>query len=128
MKMVWETRKILGDPDLDVAPHAVRIPVAVGHGETVTLECRREVDVDRARDLLRDFPGVEVLDEPRESVYPTMIQAEGKDPVYVGRIRRDPSVDQGLSCWVVADNLLKGAALNTVQIAETLIQEDNLHV
>ncbi len=126
MKLVWETRKILGDPDLEVSPHAVRIPVAVGHGETVSLECRQEVDVEHARELLRDFPGVEVLDDPRQSVYPTMVQAEGQDPVYVGRIRRDPSVDQGISCWIVADNLLKGAALNTVQIAETLIEEDLL--
>jgi aspartate-semialdehyde dehydrogenase len=128
MKMVWETRKILEEPDLKVSPHAVRIPVAVGHGETVSLECRREVDVEHARELLREFPGVEVLDQPRESVYPTMVQAEGKDPVYVGRIRRDPSVEQGINCWVVADNLLKGAALNTVQIAETLIEEDLLRV
>jgi aspartate-semialdehyde dehydrogenase len=126
MKMVWETRKILDDADLEVSPHAVRIPVAVGHGETVNLEFEEDVDVEESRELLRDFPGVEVLDDPEESVYPTMIQAEGKDPVYVGRIRRDPSVESGLNCWIVADNLLKGAALNTVQIAEKLIEDDNL--
>lgn len=126
MKMVWETRKILDDADLEVSPHAVRIPVAVGHGETVNLEFEEDVDVEESRELLRDFPGVEVLDDPEESVYPTMLQAEGKDPVYVGRIRRDPSVESGLNCWIVADNLLKGAALNTVQIAEQLIADDNL--
>lgn len=126
MKMVWETRKILDDSDLEVSPHAVRIPVAVGHGETVTVEFEEDVDVEESRELLRDFPGVEVMDDPEESVYPTMLQAEGKDPVYVGRIRRDPSVESGINCWVVADNLLKGAALNTVQIAEKLIEDDNL--
>lgn len=124
MKMVWETRKILGDDSIDVSPTAVRIPVAVGHGETVNIEFSDPCDVDDVRELLANFPGVEVQDSPRESVYPTMVDAEGEDPVYVGRIRKDPSLESGINCWIVNDNLRKGAALNTIQIAETLIEQN----
>ncbi|MFB6344995.1 MAG: aspartate-semialdehyde dehydrogenase [bacterium] len=124
MKMVWETRKILGDDSIDVSPTAVRIPVGVGHGETVNIEFNEPCDVGEVRERLSSFSGVEVQDSPKESVYPTMIDAEGEDPVYVGRIRKDPSLDSGINCWIVNDNLRKGAALNTIQIAETLIEEN----
>jgi aspartate-semialdehyde dehydrogenase len=126
MKLVWESRKILGDDSLDVSPTAVRIPVAVGHGESVNIEFEQDFEIEELRQRLRDFPGVVVQDDPDQSVYPTMLQAEGKDPSYVGRIRRDPSLDSGMNCWIVADNLRKGAALNTIQIAETLIERDLL--
>lgn len=126
MKMVWETQKILGDDSIEVSPTAVRIPVAVGHGESVNIEFNEPFDLQEIYDRLDTFPGVIVQDDPENSVYPTMLESEGKDPVYVGRIRRDPSLSSGLNCWIVADNLRKGAALNTIQIAETLVEENNL--
>ncbi len=124
MKLVWETRKILADDSIEVSPTAVRIPVAVGHGETVNIEFKSDFELDELRRRLREFPGVVVWDDPDNSVYPTMLEAEGNDPTYVGRIRRDPSLEMGMNCWIVADNLRKGAALNTVQIAESLIERD----
>lgn len=123
MKMVWETQKILDDDTVAVSPTAVRIPVETAHGESVNLEMADPCPPGEARRCLESFPGVEVLDDPGRSVYPTMLQAAGKDPVYVGRIRRDPTLEDGLNLWIVADNLRKGAALNTVQIAETLVEE-----
>ncbi len=123
MKMVWETRKILGDDSLEVSPTAVRIPVETAHGESVNVQTARPCPPDEARRRLEEFPGVDVLDDPERSVYPTMLQASDRDPVYVGRIRRDPTLENGLNLWIVADNLRKGAALNTVQIAETLVEE-----
>ena len=119
MKMVLETRKILGEPRLPVNPTAVRVPVFRGHAEAVHLELREPLDAARARELLRHAPGVEVLDEPRPGGYPTPA-VEGGDAVYVGRIRNDISHPCGLNLWIVSDNLLKGAALNSVQIAELL--------
>ncbi|MCL7714134.1 aspartate-semialdehyde dehydrogenase [Stenotrophomonas mori] len=119
MKLVWETRKILGDDSIQVNPTAVRVPVFYGHSEAVNVETRDKISVDQARALLAAAPGVEVVDERRAGGYPTPVtHASGTDPVYVGRIREDLSHPRGLNLWVVADNIRKGAALNAVQIAE----------
>ncbi len=124
MKMVWETVKILEDDSVLVNPTAVRVPVVFGHSEAVHIETREKLTAERARDLLRNAPGVTVMDEPVPGGYPTALtEAAGTDPVYVGRIREDISHPRGLDFWVVADNVRKGAALNSVQIAEFLIRE-----
>jgi len=122
MKMVWETRKILGDDTIQVSPTAIRIPVLNCHGESVNVETEDPIDIDTVRKIMHDFNGVTVRDEPHESVYPTNLQADGRDDVYVGRIRRDASTENAFNCWIVADNLRKGAALNTIQIAEELVE------
>ncbi len=124
MKMVWETRKIFGDESIQVNPTAVRIPAFVGHSEAVHIETREPITAARARELLERAEGVKVLDEARLGGYPTAVtEASGRDPVYVGRIREDISHPRGLNLWVVADNVRKGAALNSVQIAEILVRE-----
>ncbi|MCL6619704.1 aspartate-semialdehyde dehydrogenase [Thermomonas hydrothermalis] len=124
MKLVWETRKILGDDRIQVNPTAVRVPVFYGHSEAVNIETRKKLSADEARALLRKAPGVEVVDECKPGGYPTPVtHASGKDPVFVGRIREDLSHPRGLNLWVVADNIRKGAALNAVQIAELLLAE-----
>lgn len=124
MKMVWETRKIFGDDSILVNPTAVRIPAFVGHSEAVHIETREPITAERARELLKQAEGVVVLDEARMGGYPTAVtEAAGADPVYVGRIRQDISHPRGLNMWVVADNVRKGAALNSVQIAEILVRE-----
>ncbi|GAB4391361.1 MAG: aspartate-semialdehyde dehydrogenase [Gammaproteobacteria bacterium] len=124
MKMVWETRKILDDDDIQVNPTAVRIPVFYGHSEAVHIETRDKITAQQARKLLAQAPGVIVIDDPKKLQYPTAIsQGTGQDGVYVGRIREDISYDRGLNLWVVADNVRKGAALNAVQIAEILITD-----
>lgn len=124
MKLVWETRKILGDDSIEVNPTAVRVPVFYGHSEAVHLETREKITAERARALLESAPGVEVVDERRAGGYPTPVtHASGNDPVYVGRIREDISHPRGLSLWVTADNIRKGAALNAVQLAELLLAE-----
>jgi aspartate-semialdehyde dehydrogenase len=123
MKMVWETRKIFGDPDIKVNPTCVRVPVFYGHSEAVHIETRRKITADEARALLREAPGVEVIDERCDRGYPTAVgQAVGNDSVYVGRIREDISHPRGLDLWVVSDNVRKGAALNSIQIAELLLK------
>ncbi|HZP64815.1 MAG TPA: aspartate-semialdehyde dehydrogenase [Rudaea sp.] len=123
MKMVWETRKILGDETIQVNPTAVRVPVFYGHSEAVHLETRRKIGVDEVRKLLEAAPGVELVDRREAGGYPTPVgDAAGKDPVYVGRIREDISHPRGMNLWVVADNIRKGAALNAVQIAELLVK------
>jgi aspartate-semialdehyde dehydrogenase len=121
LKMLHETRKILGDDSIRVSPTAVRVPVVTGHAEAITLELSEPMDVATARELLSNAPGVEVMDDFKNGVYPTPLQAAGTDPVYVGRIREDVGNPGGLQLWVVADNLRKGAALNAVQIAEGLL-------
>ncbi len=122
MKMVWETQKIL-DAKIKVNPTAVRVPVFYGHAEAVHLETREPIDVAQVRELLRSAPGVSLVDEAVAGGYPTPVtHAAGTDPVFVGRIRKDISHPRGLSMWIVADNLRKGAALNAVQIAELLVQ------
>jgi aspartate-semialdehyde dehydrogenase len=123
MKMVWETRKIMGDDRIQVNPTAVRVPVFYGHSEAIHIETREKLTAGAARALLEQAPGVVVLDEREPGGYPTAVtEAAGKDPVYVGRIREDISHPRGLNLWVVADNIRKGAAFNSVQIAEILIQ------
>jgi aspartate-semialdehyde dehydrogenase len=119
-KMVFETHKIL-DPSIRVTATCVRVPVMRGHSEAVLIETEAPLSVERARELLREAPGVVLVDEPNQNLYPLALRAAGTDPVYVGRVRRDSSSEQGLWLWVVSDNLLKGAALNAVQIAEQLL-------
>ncbi len=123
MKMVNETRKIMEDPDIQVSATAVRVPVFFGHSEAVNVAFEREVTPEKARELLEGAPGVKVVDEPANNVYPLALDAEGKDLTLVGRIRKDISQENGLDFWVVADNIRKGAATNAVQIAELLIKE-----
>lgn len=121
--MVWETRKIMGDERIQVNPTTVRVPVFFGHSEAVHIETREKLTAEAARALLEKAPGVVVLDERQAGGYPTAVtEAAGHDPVYVGRIREDISHPRGLNLWVVADNIRKGAALNSVQIAEILIE------
>ncbi len=122
MKMVNETRKILEDDSIMVSATAVRVPVFFGHSEAVNIQFERPVSAEKARELLSGAPGVKVVDEPRENLYPMAIEAEGKDWTLVGRIREDISQENGLDMWVVADNIRKGAATNAVQIAERLIE------
>ncbi|HBZ49562.1 MAG TPA: aspartate-semialdehyde dehydrogenase [Halieaceae bacterium] len=124
MKMVWETQKIFADADIKVNPTCVRIPVFYGHSEAVHIETREKLTFAAARALLSEAPGVELLDEREDGGYPTPVtEAAGQDPVYVGRLREDVSHPLGFNLWVVADNVRKGAALNSVQIAELLIAE-----
>ncbi len=124
MKMVWETRKIMGDESIQVNPTAVRVPVFYGHSEAVHIETRDKLTAEAARALLEKAPGVVVLDEHRDGGYPTAVtEGAGHDPVYVGRIREDISHPRGLDLWVVADNVRKGAALNSIQIAEILVKD-----
>jgi len=121
MKMVWETRKIFEDSEIQVNPTAVRVPVFYGHSEAVHIETRDKITTLMARDLLEKAPGVCVMDTREDGGYPTAVtEAAGKDPVFVGRIREDISSPKGLNMWVVSDNVRKGAALNSVQIAEIL--------
>ncbi|MFY8207345.1 MAG: aspartate-semialdehyde dehydrogenase [Arenimonas sp.] len=121
MKLVWETRKILGDDRIQVNPTAVRVPVFYGHSEAVHVETRAKMSAEAARSLLEKSPGVTVVDDRAPGGYPTPVtHASGTDAVYVGRIREDISCENGLNMWVVSDNIRKGAALNAVQIAELL--------
>jgi aspartate-semialdehyde dehydrogenase len=123
MKMVWETRKIFDDPEIRVNPTCVRVPVFYGHSEAVHIETREPISASAARELLSVADGVVVLDEREDGGYPTAIgDAAGMDPVLVGRIREDISHERGLDMWIVADNVRKGAALNSIQIAEALIK------
>ena len=124
MKMFWETQKILGDKSILVNATAVRVPVFFGHSEAVSIETRQKITAEAARALLRRAPGIEVLDERKPGGYPTAaIEAANQDTVYVGRIREDISHERGLNLWIVSDNIRKGAATNSVQIAEILVRE-----
>ncbi|MBW8055577.1 MAG: aspartate-semialdehyde dehydrogenase [Nitrospira sp.] len=124
MKLVWETQKILGDKSIKVNPTTARVPVFVGHSEAVHLETREKLTLDAARKVLRAAPGVEVMDERQARGYPTAVtEAANHDAVFVGRIREDITHPRGLDLWVVADNVRKGAALNSVQIAEYLVKD-----
>jgi aspartate-semialdehyde dehydrogenase len=122
MKMVNETRKILELPDLPVTATCVRVPVMVGHSESITVDFEKAISPQRAREVIASSPICEVWDEPERAHYPTPIDAADEDPVYVGRIRPDTSSDKGLNMWIVADNLRIGAALNAVRIAEYLLE------
>jgi aspartate-semialdehyde dehydrogenase len=119
-KMMFETRKILGDESIRIAVTCARVPVRNSHSESVSLETREELSVEEARDLLANMPGLHLVDDPATHGYPTALSAAGRDEVFVGRLRRDPTHPRGLQMWVVSDNLLKGAATNAVQIAEVL--------
>jgi len=122
MKMVWETQKIFSDPDIRVSATAVRVPVFFGHSEAVHFETREDISIDRVRELLEQAPGVKML-EGVDMIHPTAVtHAAGKDPVFVGRLRRDISHPRGICMWVVADNIRKGAALNAIQIMDLLEQ------
>jgi aspartate-semialdehyde dehydrogenase len=124
MKMVWETRKIFGDDSILVNPTAVRVPVFYGHSEAVHIETRKKITAEEARALLEKAPGVTVVDERKDGGWPTAVtHAAHHDAVFVGRIREDISHPRGLNLWVVADNIRKGAALNSVQIAELLLRD-----
>lgn len=123
MKMVWETKKIMEDDTIRVNPTAVRVPVFYGHSEAIHIETKRKISALEAQELLKKSPGVTVVDERKPGGYPTAIEAASQDDVYVGRIREDISHPNGLDMWVVSDNVRKGAALNSVQIAEILIQK-----
>jgi aspartate-semialdehyde dehydrogenase len=127
-KMVDETKKIMGDDSIAVSATCVRVPVQNCHSESVNLEFAAPMSVERARELLARAPGVLLMDDVANKVYPMPIVASGKDDTYVGRIRSDPTVANGLNLWVVADNLRKGAALNAVQIAELLAERDLVRV
>lgn len=121
MKVIRESRKILGQPALKITATAVRVPVFACHAESVNIEFERALTPDQARQVLRESPGVIVIDNPEEKLYPLNIDVVGTDATYVGRIRKDESVENGVNLWVVADNLRKGAALNAVQIAEVVV-------
>jgi aspartate-semialdehyde dehydrogenase len=124
MKMVWETQKIMGDESILVNPTAVRVPVFYGHSEAVHMETRDKITVDEARELLANAPGITVLDRHEDGGYPTAVtEAAGNDDVFVGRLREDISHPRGLNMWVVSDNVRKGAATNSVQIAECLVRD-----
>jgi len=124
MKMVNETKKIMGDDSIKVTATTVRVPVFFGHSESVNVETAKKISAKEARVMLSQAPGVRVLDNPREKIYPMAIEAAGEDETFVGRIREDSTVDNGLDLWIVADNIRKGAALNTVQIAEELLKQN----
>lgn len=125
MKMINETKKILNTPDLAVAATCVRLPIVTSHSESVYIEVEKEgVTVDDMKKLLQDAPGIVVQDDPSTQTYPTPLEATDQEPVFVGRIRKDLSNDKGFHLWIVSDNLVKGAALNTVQIAQTLIEKE----
>ena len=123
MKMVNETHKILDDYSIGVCPTAARVPVLGGHSESINLEFAKEFDLDEVRSILSETEGVVVQDDPSTNVYPMPLYSLGKDAVFVGRIRRDPSVQNGLNFWCVSDNIRKGAATNAVQIAEVLLNK-----
>jgi aspartate-semialdehyde dehydrogenase len=127
-KMVDETKKIMGDPSIAVTATCVRVPVQNGHSEAVNLQFARPLSVERARELLAAAPGVQVMDDPANRLYPMPILASGQDDTYVGRTWVAPTIENGLNMWVVADNLRKGAALNAVQIAELLVERDLVRV
>jgi len=121
-KLINETRKILGDPEIKVSATCVRVPVVTGHSEAVNVETREPLDPERARELLAAAPGVTVVDDPAGARYPMAVDAAGTDDVYVGRIRRDAGNERALDMWIVSDNLRKGAATNAVQVAELLVE------
>lgn len=123
MKMILETRKIMGLPDLKITATTVRVPVITSHSEAVNVEFEKPVSLEVAREALAQAPGVTVLDEPENNLYPTPFEVAGQDSCFVGRLRVDDSVKSGLNLWIVSDNLRKGAALNAIQIAECLITD-----
>jgi len=124
MKMVWETRKIMHAPDLKIAPTAVRVPVFRSHSESINMETEKNLSIEEVRKILANAPGVVVHDDPAANLYPMPLYSSNTDEVYVGRIRRDISVDNGLAFWVCADQIRKGAATNAIQIAEIVVDKN----
>jgi aspartate-semialdehyde dehydrogenase len=125
MKMVYETRKIMGDDTIQVCPTCVRVPVTIGHSESILVETEKSLSAEQAKELFEQAPGITVVDDLNQSLYPMPRDCDGKDDVFVGRIRRDISSESGISFWCVSDNLRKGAATNAVQIAELLMQRSS---
>ncbi len=123
MKMVDETIKIMGDDSIKVSPTAVRIPVVYGHSESINVETEKKLSVDEVKNLMKEMEGITLVDDPSKNAYPMAIDSAGKDDVFVGRIREDETIENGINMWVVSDNIRKGAALNTIQIAELLIKK-----
>jgi aspartate-semialdehyde dehydrogenase len=123
MKMIRETQKIFEDDSIQITATAVRVPVFIGHSESINIETEKKIGAEEAMEILSSAPGIKVMDNPSSGVYPMSLNASEIDGVMVGRIREDESIENGLNIWVVADNLRKGAALNAVQIAEILIKE-----
>jgi aspartate-semialdehyde dehydrogenase len=128
MKMVNETKKIMGDDSIGVTATTVRVPVFYGHSESVNLEFEKHITPEEARLILAEAPGVQVVDHPEQRLYPMPIDAAGRDETFVGRIRADETIANGLNMWIVSDNIRKGAALNTIQIAEKLLDLDLVRV
>lgn len=124
MKMVWETRKIMNVPDLKIAPTAVRVPVFRSHSESINIETIKHLEVDEVKRILASAPGVVVQDDPLNRVYPMPLYTSNRDEVFVGRIRRDISIENGLALWVAADQIRKGAATNAIQIAEIVVEQN----
>ncbi|MCG2813759.1 MAG: aspartate-semialdehyde dehydrogenase, partial [Thermodesulfovibrionales bacterium] len=122
MKMVNETRKIMGDNSIRLTATAVRVPVFRCHSESLNIETEKKITPNEVRAVLSKSPGIVVFDAPEKNIYPLPVDIAGKDETYVGRIRADESIENGINMWIVADNLRKGAALNAVQIAEKLIE------
>ena len=122
MKMINETRKILGKPDMKITATTVRVPVLNSHSESINIEFENDFNLNELKDLLRNSPGIIVQDDPKNNIYPLATNANGTDEVYVGRIRRDESVPFGINIWVVSDNIRKGAATNAIQIVEKIIE------
>ncbi|GFR34338.1 hypothetical protein TCEA9_01500 [Thermobrachium celere] len=120
--MINETKKIMHRPDLKITATTVRVPVFYGHSESINVEFEKSFDINEVKETLKNSKGIVLMDDVNNNVYPMPILAEGKDEVFVGRIRRDESVENGINMWVVADNIRKGAATNAVQIAELLIK------
>ena len=124
IKLINETRKILNDDSIKITSTAVRVPIEKCHGESINLEFHNQFEIEDVLEVLNSSPGLKVIDDVNKNLYPMPIDAANHDEVYVGRIRRDESVENGLNLWIVADNLRKGAATNTIQIAETLVQNN----
>ncbi len=123
MKMVNETKKIMGDDSIKVTATTVRIPVIYGHSESVNIETEKKLSVAEVRSMMENMPGVKLVDNPEKNEYPMAIDSAGRDEVFVGRIREDETIENGINMWIVSDNIRKGAALNTIQIAELLIKK-----
>jgi aspartate-semialdehyde dehydrogenase len=123
MKMVNETRKIFEDDSIGVTATTVRVPVTYGHSEAVNVETKSKISADEVKALMKTAQGVKLVDNPAQNEYPLAIHCEGKFDTFVGRIREDESIENGINMWIVSDNIMKGAALNAVQIAEVLIQD-----
>ena len=123
IKMINETKKIMEDESIGITATTVRVPVFYGHSESVNIETTKKITPDEVRHILSQAPGVIVVDDPKKNEYPLAIYAAGRDETFVGRIREDPSIEKGIDMWIVSDNIRKGAALNAVQIAETMVEQ-----